>query len=77
MKKISTVIALWKDGYFSDKEVIAWADTQILKSEDVLDDSLIELSLKGPAYCENLGSYVFPETRGSVFWSGLLSNCLA
>ncbi|MGV8835737.1 hypothetical protein [Cellvibrio sp.] len=67
MKKISTVMALWKEGYFTDAEVIAWADTQILKAEGGFDDSLIELSLKGPTYCENLDSYVFPKTRKFSF----------
>jgi len=60
-------MALWKEGYFTDAEVIAWADTQILKSEDVLDDSLIELSLKGPAFCESLDPYIFPRTRKFSF----------
>lgn len=56
-------MALWKEGYFSEKEVIAWADAQILKSENDPADSLIELSLKGPSYCTKLDSYVFPVAR--------------
>jgi hypothetical protein len=63
MKSISIVMALWKEGYFSEKEVIAWADAQILKSENDPADSLIELSLKGPSYCAKLDSYVFPVAR--------------
>ncbi len=42
MKSISTVMALWEEGYFSEKEVVAWADSQILKTENDLEDSMID-----------------------------------
>lgn len=67
MKSIPTVMALWKEGYFSDEDVVAWADAKILKSEGDLAEPLIELSLKGPSHCENLESYVFPEMRKLSF----------
>lgn len=67
MKNIPTVIALWKEGYFSESEVVAWADAQILKSEQELSDPLMELSLKGPARYENLDSYLFPPARKFSF----------
>ena len=67
MKNIPTVIALWKEGYLSEAEVIAWADAQILKSEQDLTDPLMELSLKGPARCEKLDSYLFPRARKFSF----------
>ena len=63
MKSISTVMALWEEGYFSEKEVVAWADSQILKTENDLEDSMIELSLNGPGYCAKLASCVFPAAR--------------
>lgn len=67
MKNISTVMALWKEGFFSEKEVVAWADAQILKNEGDLSDSLIELSLKGPTRCENLDPFIFPRIRNFSF----------
>ncbi|RYG11833.1 MAG: hypothetical protein EOO07_19980 [Chitinophagaceae bacterium] len=67
MKDIPTVMALWREGYFSEEEVIAWADAQILKSKGELSDSLMELSLKGPARCAKLDSYIFPSARKFSF----------
>ncbi len=67
MKNVSTVMALWKEGYFSEKEVIAWADAQIIKCERDPAEPLIELSLKGPTQCEKLDSYIFPKTRKFSF----------
>jgi hypothetical protein len=55
------------EGYFSESEVVAWADAQILKSEQELSDPLMELSLKGPAFYENLDSYLFPPARKFSF----------
>jgi len=60
-------MALWKEAYFSEQEVIAWADAEILKSESDIEDSLIELSLKGPVYCSKLPSYQFPASRKFSF----------
>ena len=60
-------MALWKEAYFSEQEVIAWADSEILKSESDIEDSLIELSLKGPVYCSKLPSYEFPRSRELSF----------
>jgi hypothetical protein len=63
MNKISIIMGLWKEGYFSESEVVAWADNEILKNKGDLDDSLIELSLKGPMLCSKLPSYIFPGPR--------------
>lgn len=67
MNKISIVMALWKEAYFSESEVIAWADAEILKGKSDPEDSLIELSLKGPGYCSKLPSYEFPASRELSF----------
>ena len=67
MKSIPTIMALWKEGYFSEKEVISWADAQILKNEGDLADPLIELALKGPTRCEKIDPYIFPRTRKFSF----------
>ena len=60
-------MALWKEAYFSESEVIAWADAEILKGKSDPEDSLIELSLKGPGYCSKLPSYEFPASRELSF----------
>ena len=60
-------MALWLEGYFSEEEVIAWADSKILQNENDSSDSLIELSLKGPRYCSKLASDKFPTPNNFDF----------
>ena len=59
-QRISIIIGLWLEGYFTEKEVIAWADKQILEIKDDIYDPLMELSLKGPSTCAKKPSYEFP-----------------
>ena len=50
-QKISIIVGLWFEGFFNEKEVVAWADKNILEMDDDIYDPLIELSLKGPVQC--------------------------
>lgn len=59
-QKIAIIIGLWSEGFFSESEVISWADKNVLEMGDDICDPLIELSLKGPAKCVKKPSYEFP-----------------
>lgn len=59
MNKISLVLGMWEQGYFTGDEVINWADSQIRVAENP-DSDLIELSLKGPGQCFKMQPYEFP-----------------
>ncbi len=61
-QRISIIIGLWGEGYFTDGEVISWADKKITEIDGDIYDPLIELSLKGPKVCVKKPSYDFPET---------------
>ena len=60
-QRISIVMGLWAEGYFTDSEVISWADKQIIEIDGDIYDPLIELSLKGPKVCVKKASYDFPD----------------
>lgn len=59
---IETIIALYQEGYLSNKEVIDWADSKIMKECEPFDYFYI-LSLKGPKYCLSLPSNEFPTAK--------------
>ena len=54
-------MGLWAEEYFTDSEVISWADKQIMEIDGDIYDPLIELSLKGPRICVKKASYDFPD----------------
>jgi len=62
-KRISIVLGLWSEGFFSESDVISWADKSILEMDDDIYDPLIELSLKGPGKCVKKPSYEFPSAK--------------
>lgn len=66
-QRISIIIGLWSEGFFSESEVISWADKSILEIDDDIYDPLIELSLKGPAKCMKSPSYEFPSSKEFSF----------
>jgi hypothetical protein len=66
-QRISIIIGLWSEGFFSESEVISWADKSILEMDDDIYDPLIELSLKGPARCIKKPSYEFPDAKEFSF----------
>ena len=59
---IETIIALYQEGYLTDKDVIDWADDKILKEQEPFDYFYV-LSLKGPRYCSSLPSTDFPSAK--------------
>lgn len=59
MNAIVAALTLWRMGFTSSEDVIAWADMEIVKS-DVPTQELIDLSFDGPAACLNQAEYVFP-----------------
>ncbi len=66
-QKISIIVGLWFEGFFNEKEVVAWADKNILEMDDDIYDPLIELSLKGPVQCVKKPSYEFPSRKEFSF----------
>ncbi len=65
--RISIIVALWCEGYFTDDEVVSWADKEILAQDDEVFDPLIELSLKGPSRYLKLPSYEVPQKMEFTF----------
>lgn len=59
MNAIIAALTLWQMGLTSSDDVIAWADTEIVRS-DVPTQELIDLSLDGPATCLKQAEHVFP-----------------
>jgi len=59
MDAIIAALTFWQMGFASSEDVVAWADTEILKS-DVPTQELIDLSFDGPATCLKQAEYVFP-----------------
>ncbi|WP_061537396.1 hypothetical protein [Collimonas arenae] len=59
MNAIVAALTFWQMGFTSSEDVIAWADTEILKS-GIPAQEMIDLSLDGPATCLKQAEYVFP-----------------
>jgi len=66
MSNIENVMGFWKEGILTEAEVIIWADQQILKEDDP-SEAMMDLSLKGPAFCSKRPSYEFPAARNFSF----------
>ena len=66
MSNIPTIMALYHRHMISEKEVIAWADEQLLNESEPFD-YIVELSLKGPDFCSNLPEREFPPAREFSF----------
>jgi len=62
MSKIPTIMALYNKKFLSSKEVVSWADEQLLNESEPFD-YISELSLKGPKRCLALPQYEFPAPR--------------
>jgi hypothetical protein len=59
MRAIERALTLWQLGLLSVKEVIAWADAEMLKSAEPPQE-LIDLSLDGPEKCLKRPEFEFP-----------------
>lgn len=59
MRPIERVIALWRLKFLTDEDVIAWADSEILLSENPPQE-LFDLSLEGPGRCVRRAEFEFP-----------------
>ena len=56
---IPTMMSLWREGLYSDAEVMEWADKQILDGFSDPENYMIELALNGPSVCSNKPLYEF------------------
>ncbi len=63
MRPIERVIALWRLKLLTNEDVVAWADCEILRSDDPPQE-LFDLSLEGPSRCVRWAEFEFP--AGSV-----------
>lgn len=59
METLSIALSLWKIGFVSSEELIAWVDAQIQMSDNP-DEFLVQLSLNGPETCLKRPIYEFP-----------------
>ncbi|RBO82655.1 hypothetical protein [Marinomonas aquiplantarum] len=66
MSHIENVMGLWKEGFLTNEDVIAWADQQIL-IEDEPSEALMDLSVKGPEFCSKKPWYEFPSAKTFSF----------
>jgi len=62
MSNIPTVMALFDHNMLSEKEVVSWADEQLLEESEPFE-YISMLSLKGPTFCAKLPDYEFPSAR--------------